>query len=66
MSRFSWDDKKMKIICGECHYKDKDPDLCHAIEPPIYKPFIPKGTSSCYFLRESYWQRIPEERRKET
>lgn len=65
MINFSWDNEDMKLICGECHYKDEDPTLCHEVEPPIKKTFIPKDTSSCHFLRESYWQRIPEEQRKE-
>jgi len=55
----------MKVICGECHLKDENPELCHAVEPPMKKTFIPTDTSSCSFVRESYWQRIPKERQDE-
>jgi hypothetical protein len=63
MSKFSWDNPTMKQICGECYFKDKDPELCHAVEPPMKKPFIPKDTSSCSFLRDSYWQRMSQTQR---
>lgn len=65
MSKFSWEDPDMKLICGECHFKDSDPELCHSVEPPLKKPFIPSDTSSCSFVRESYWQRMPKERQDE-
>lgn len=52
MSEISWDNPDMKKICGECHFKDADPELCHGIEPPIKKPFVPQNISVC-FLFES-------------
>lgn len=65
MSDFSWDNSKMKLICGECHFKDKNPELCHSVEPPIKKTFVPEDTSSCSFIRESYWNRMPKEKQDE-
>ncbi len=65
MSEYSWDNPKLQLICGQCHLKDKDPKLCHGVEPPIEKTFIPESTSDCFFIRESYWQRIPEEQKEE-
>ena len=64
MSEYSWDNPKLQLICGQCHLKDKVPKLCHAVEPPIEKTFIPESTSDCFFIRESYWQRIPEEQKE--
>ena len=64
-NEFSWDDPNMKKICGECHFKDKNPELCHAVEPPMKKPFVPTDISSCSFLRESQWQRMPKEKQDE-
>lgn len=64
MSAFTWDNPEMKL-CGECIFKDDDPRLCHAVEPPLTKPFIPDGTSSCFFVRKSYWDRIPEKQKAE-
>lgn len=37
MSEYSWDNPKLQLICGQCHLKDKDPKLCHGVEPPIEK-----------------------------
>ena len=65
MSEFSWDDADMQEICGQCHFKDADPKLCHAVEPPWVKTFVPQNISSCYFLRESHWQRMPAEKKEE-
>ena len=65
MSEHSWDNPKLQLICGQCHLKDKDPKLCHGVEPPIEKTFIPESTSDCFFIRESYWQRVPQEQRDE-
>lgn len=65
MNDFSWNDSNLKGICGECHFKDKKPELCHAVEPPMQKIFIPTDTSSCSFVRESYWQRMPKEKQDE-
>jgi len=65
MSDFSWDNEKMKIICGQCHFKDKNPELCHAVEPPMKKQFVPDDISSCSFLRESQWERMPKEKQEE-
>ena len=64
MSEYSWDNPKLQLICGQCHLKDKDPKLCHGVELPIEKTFIPESTSDCFFIRESYWQRIPEEQKE--
>ena len=55
MSEHSWDNPKLQLICGQYHLKDKDSKLCHAVEPPIEKTFIPESTSDCFFIRESYW-----------
>lgn len=65
MSEYSWDNPKLQLICGQCHLKDKDPKLCHAVEPPIVKTFIPTDVNQCSFIRESYWQRVPQEQRDE-
>lgn len=65
MSKYSWEDPKLKLICGECHLKDKNPELCHMVEPPIVKKFIPTDTSSCSFIRESQWQRMPKEKQED-
>ena len=60
MSEYSWDNADLKAICGQCHFKDKNPELCHAVEPPMKKKFIPKDISSCSFVRESQWERMPK------
>lgn len=65
MSDYSWNNPDLQLICGQCHFKDKDPKLCHCVEPPIKKAFIPKDTGSCSFVRESYWQRMPKEKQDE-
>ncbi len=65
MSEFSWNNINIKSICGECHFKDKNPELCHAVEPPMKKEFIPDNISSCSFIRESQWQRMPKEKQNE-
>ena len=39
--------------------------LCHGVKPPIKKTFIPNDVSSCSFIRESYWERIPKEKQDE-
>ena len=65
MSEYSWDNPKLQLICGQCHLKDKDPKLCHAVEPPMVKKFIPTRVNQCSFIRESYWQRVPQEQRDE-
>lgn len=64
MSNYVWNEE-MNLICGECHFKDKNPNLCHAVEPPIEKKFIPTDTSSCSFVRESQWQRMTKEKQEE-
>lgn len=61
----NWNDPDMKLTCGQCLFKDKDPELCHAVEPPIKKQFVPKDTSSCAFVRESYFDRATKERQEE-
>ncbi len=58
MSDYSWEDLE---LCSRCHWRDKDPDLCHGVEPPMKKPFIPEGVSDCFFVPDSYWSRIPQE-----
>ena len=65
MNDYSWDNPDLQLICGECHFKDKDPMLCHGVKPPIKKTFIPNDVSSCSFIRESYWERIPKEKQDE-
>lgn len=55
----------MNKICAECHFRDENPDLCHAVEPPMTKTVEPKDVSSCSFLRESQWQRMPKEKQEE-
>lgn len=65
MDKYSWDNPELQIICGECHLKDDDPRLCHCVEPPMEKKFIPTDTDQCSFIRESYWQRVPQEQRDE-
>jgi len=55
----------MNKICAECHFRDKNPDLCHAVEPPMKKTIEPTDVSSCSFLRESQWQRMPKEKQEE-
>ena len=65
MSGDSWDNPNLQIIFGECHFKDEDPTLCHSVEPPVKKSFVPKDVSSCSFVRESYWKRIPKEKQDE-
>ncbi len=70
MSKYSWNDttnKQITELCLRCHWRDKDPDLCHAIEPPIVKlDTIMNGehiTQDCGFIPDSYWDRIPQERK---
>lgn len=65
MNDYSWDNPKLQLICGQCHLKDEDPKLCHAVEPPIVKTFIPTDVNQCSFIRESYWERIPKEKQDE-
>jgi len=65
MIDFTWDNPKMRVICGECHFKDDSPELCHAVEPPMKKTFIPSDVSSCSFVRQSYWERMPKEKQDE-
>lgn len=62
MSNFEWKDLDM---CARCHWRDKDPDLCHGVEPPMKKPFIPENASDCFFVPDSYWERLPAQKQKE-
>lgn len=62
MSDFEWKDLDM---CARCHWRDKDPDLCHGVEPPMKKPFIPENAGDCFFVPDSYWERLPVQKRKE-
>ena len=72
MSKYSWDDKsnrQIQELCIRCHWRDKSPDLCHVIEPPAEKPeSLMNGkdiTQDCGFIPDSYWNRIPQERKDE-
>lgn len=65
MSKYSWNDEGMEIFCARCHWRDKDPDLCHAVEPPYVKKYIPTKNMDCGFIPDSYWDRIPQERKDE-
>lgn len=65
MSKYSWNNPDLQLICGQCHFKDENPELCHAVEPPMKKKFIPDNVSSCSFVRESHWQRMTKERQNE-
>lgn len=58
MSDYSWEDLE---LCLRCHWRDKDPDLCHGVEPPMKKPFIPETAGNCFFVPDSYWDRILQE-----
>lgn len=64
MNKFSWDDME---LCRECHFKNENPDLCNSETPPVEKP-CPMNffTMECgRYLRESKWQRMNDEQRKE-
>ena len=69
MSKYSWNDEQLQYLCAKCHLKDDDPDLCHAVEPPLVKTLIPSPEMAagdlmgCGFIRESQWQRMPQEYR---
>lgn len=65
MNDFSWNNSKMKAVCGQCHFKDENPELCHAVEPPMKKKIVPDDISSCSFVRESQWLRMPKEKQNE-
>lgn len=57
MSKYTWNQME---LCARCHWKDEGPDLCRCVEPPAEKPFIPETSEDCYFLAETYWNRIPQ------
>ena len=58
-SKFTWDDMEM---CQVCHYKDENPDICNAYDPPRVKPGGFSFFDSCgRFLRESKYRRMGEE-----
>ena len=62
MSVLSWDNKGKKEFCSRCLWRDKDPDICHCIEPPIPDyPYEPKSPSDCYFIPEERWKLRPKE-----
>lgn len=65
MSKYSWDDPNLQRVCGHCHFRDNDPDLCHALEPPVEKKNIPSHGRNCAWLPDSYWDRLSDERKKE-
>ena len=73
MSKYSWDDETNRQIsrnCIRCHYRDQDPDICHAMDPPIIKDDVFLGIVnndcwSCGFIPDSQWERIPQERKSE-
>ena len=65
MSKFSWGDEKMNVFCARCHWRDKNPDLCHATEPPYEKKYIPTKNQDCGFIPDSYWERATQERKDE-
>ena len=64
MNDFSWKNDDLVMVCGQCHFKDEDPSLCHSVEPPIKKKFVPRDVSSCSFVRESQWERMPPEQQR--
>ena len=72
MSKYSWGDETNKQIsqnCIRCHFKDKDPDICHAVDPPLTKDdelMEILNTVDCWvcgFVPESQWDRIPQEQK---
>lgn len=74
MSKYSWGDKTNRQIsrnCSRCHYKDKDPDVCHAVEPPLIKDdklmdiLNNVDCWACGFVPESEWKRLPKEKKDE-
>lgn len=43
----------------DCHYKDKNPDLCNFNSPPEEKPGIFNYITGCNrYLKESKWKRM--------
>ena len=52
-----------KSLCNWCHWKDKDGYLCHAVEPPRTIDVCIEGAGECAYIPNSYWNRIPQERK---
>lgn len=52
-----------KSICHFCHWKDENSYLCHAIEPPRKIDFAIDNSGDCYYIPETYWDRISQERK---
>lgn len=64
MSRFEWNEE-MNLICGQCIFKDENPGICNCVIPPIKKKFVPQNVSSCYFVRTSQFERMPQDKQEE-
>jgi len=64
MNKHNWDEEKMNL-CRGCHFKDANPDLCHAVEPPMEKKVLPQIPSDCFYIPDSYWERISQEKKDE-
>lgn len=48
-------------ICNNCHWKDKNDNLCHAIEPPIKILYAMDRAGECWYIPYTYWNRISQE-----
>lgn len=64
VQKMKWDDKKLIDYCSRCHYRDSDPRLCHAVEPPMDKINKEYIGEYCPFIPDTYWDRIPKERKE--
>lgn len=62
MSKYTWEDME---VCKECHFADKDPDICLAFGKPVGKPCkMNDWNDECgRFVRNSKWDRMPESER---
>lgn len=54
-----------KSLCHQCHWKDQNQLLCHAVEPPRKIEVAINDSSDCAYIPVSYWNRIPQERKDE-
>lgn len=52
-----------RSLCHHCHWKDPNDYFCHAVEPPRKIDFAIDNAGDCYYIPESYWQRIPQNRK---